>query len=372
MAMSFAIELVQDVAAFERLREEWNGLLADMDQPEVFYGWEWNAAYRRHFRPDDALFVVLLREGTELAGLAPLCIRNERRLGVRVRAMETIVAGLSDYSNILVRQGTHRGRLLAALVDVLRQHASRWDVINLWDFCTRDASTGHLLQLASAQTDWSVRTHVTSPVVTYTLAAAEGTANERQIRQIRNRRKALEARGLRLRIGSGDLEVLWPAFCELHRKAWPAGPFHDPVKQAFYDELKSSLSARGEVEFSVAELDGRPVALHFGFVDRRKVYYYMPAFDRAFARERIGAVLLQAMVEHYAATHETFDFLRGLEPYKLWYTDRLDLNLRLVVYRSSNLRALAYNLADVTRRFGVELGLPKVAGQLVRRLLRRT
>jgi hypothetical protein len=108
-------------------------------------------------------------------------------------------------------------------------------------------------------------------------------------------------------------------------------------------------------------------AAHFGFVDAGKVYYYMPARDRAFQNERVGAVLLLALVDHYAETRTTFDFMRTLGTYKTWYTDTIDANFRIVIHANASFRAFAYGLFDVTRRFVVELGLPRA---LLRRFKR--
>jgi CelD/BcsL family acetyltransferase involved in cellulose biosynthesis len=365
--MALSIELVTDVAAFEALGVDWNELVDAMEFPEAFYRWEWSDIFRRHFRSSDSLFVLLVRESAgAIVGLAPFCVRQARSFGITVKVMETIVGGLSDYSNIFVRQGTHRGRVVSTILDFLHKRRDAWDVIDLWDLCTRDATTLHVLNLAPPYPDWSVRTHVSTPVAVRDLTVPAPAANEKQLHQIRNRMKALKTRGLQLKIGCTDIDTYWPAFCDLHRKAWPSGPFHEPAKQAFYDELKSAAGLQGRMELSVAELEGRPVAIHFGFIDERKVYYYMPAMDRDFRADRIGSVLLQAMIEHYGKTHRVFDFMRGLEAYKLWYTDDLQLNLRLVIYRSASLRALAYNFAGVTRRYGVELGLPKAMSQIVK------
>lgn len=370
--MPFSIDLVTDPAAFEGLKADWNELVEAMEFPEVFYRFEWNDVFRRHFRAEDRLFVLLLREGgDQIAALAPFAIRRTRRLGVDIKVLETIVGGVSDYSNIYVRDGVNRGRAVGAILEFLREHAAEWDVIDLWDFCSRDSTTLHLLNLAPPYPDWSVRTHVSTPVARRDLRAPARAANEKQLHQVRNRMKTLQGRGLQLSVGSTEIDRYWPAFCDLHRKAWPGGPFHQASMQAFYDELKSVLAADGKVEMSVAELDGRPAAIHFGFVDAGKVYYYMPAMDRDFRRDRIGSVLLEAMIQHYGRTHEIFDFMRGLEPYKLWYTDDLDLNLRLVIYRSASLRALLYNFAGVTKRYGVELGFPKAAVQALKGLMQK-
>ena len=95
----------------------------------------------------------------------------------------------------------------------------------------------------------------------------------------------------------------------------------------------------------------------------------LQAMDRAFRQERVGAVLLSAIVDHYAKTHDVFDFLRGMEDYKVWYTDGLDMNLRIVAYRTASFAAFVYNLRESIRRFAVDLGLPKAVAQAARRLL---
>ena len=190
--------------------------------------------------------------------------------------------------------------------------------------------------------------------------------NKRQVSQIRNRLKTLQKRGFTVHIGCKDIDRYWPVFCELHRAAWDSSALHDIRGRQFFDDLKRPEGLLDKLEFSFIEYEGRPVAMHFGFVDRRKVYFYMPAMDRAFHKERVGAALLCALLDHYQGTHECFDFLRGLETYKTWYTDDLDANLRLVISRSTNVAAFAYNARDATRRYATELGLPKGIVQMVR------
>jgi GNAT superfamily N-acetyltransferase len=366
-ALPLSIELITDVPDFERLQTDWDELVDSMEQPEVFYRWEWNAVFRRHFRSDDQLLVMLVRDaGRTLVAIAPFCVRRTRRSGFRVRVLETIVGGISDYCNIFVRKGHHRGKAVSAILEFLRGRPELWDVIDLRDFCTRDSTTLHVLNLAPAYPEWSVRTHVSAPVASRALGGPSRVEDRQRIHRVRNRMKRLEGRGLRIRIGLEEIASYWPVYCDIHRRAWPESSFARPQTRSFYDELCARERLTGRIELSVAELDGQPAALHFGFVDSRKVYFYMPAVDPAFRKDGVGAVLLYAMVEHYRKTHEVFDFLRGAQPYKLWYTDELDLNLRLVIYRSTSLAAFAYNFGGVTRRYGVELGLPKAAVQIAK------
>jgi len=365
--MALSIELVTEVAAFERLGADWNELVDAMEFPEIFYRWEWNDIFRRHFKAKDELFVLLVRDGPKtIVGIASFCIHRTHRLGMAVKVAETIVRGLNDYSNLMIREGVHRGRVVEAVLNFLRSNQDRWDILDLPELCTRDSTTLHILNLAPAYPEWSVRTHVSTGVAVRDLSTTPAVENRKEMGRIRNRMKTLQPRGLRIEIGTGDFATYWPAFKALHRRVWPTGSFADSNSERFFDELVASPELRDKIDLSVVELDGCPAAMHFGFVDDRKVYHYMPIMDPAFRKEGVGTVLLYAMIEHYRKTRQVFDFMRGLEPYKLWYTDDLDLNLRLVIYRSASLPAFAYNFAGVTRRYGVELGLPKAAAQFLK------
>lgn len=362
--MAFKTEIVTSVAAFEALHEAWNALLDDMDFPEIFYRWEWTFLFFEHSRPHSELFIVVVRDqpSGEIVGIAPLCLTRVRRLAWSVRVAETIAYGIADYQNFMIRSGADRRRVVSAILDALEAHRARWDVADLQPFCTRDPATFQLLQAAQGRHDWTVRSHVTSYIATRRLQAGrivEESPDQRQVRHVRNRLQTLLKGGMTFRVNSAAIDEAWPAFRALHCQAWPGSPLADPQYQAFIEALRSCPTMRDAIEFSLAEEDGRVVAAHFGFVDAGKIYYYMPAMDRAARHGRVGAALLYAIMEHHAASGRTFDFMRGLEPYKTWWADALDANLRIVVNRNSNLRALAYNLRDVVRRFLVEIGLPR-------------
>jgi CelD/BcsL family acetyltransferase involved in cellulose biosynthesis len=354
---SFSVELVGDLATFEGMRTEWNTLVDAMEFPEVFYRWEWNFYYFRYFRTEAAPFIVAVRDGDKrLLAIAPLCVRRARRLGFAVRLVETMVVDLADYRNFLVHREQHRGRVVNAIFDFLRTREDSWDVIDLAQFCSREPTTFHVLESAKQRRDWTVRSRILTAVASRALTGRVAE-NRDQVRQIRNRSKTLQGRGFRICLASDRLDALWPTLMALHRKAWTSSPFHEERGRLFYDDLRTSEGLKTKLEFSYIELDGRPVALHFGFIDGGKVYFYMPVMDREFHKDRVGAVLLYALVEHYKGRFDTFDFLRGLEAYKTWYTDDLAINLRIVIRRNGSLAALVYNAPEAVRQFLAELGI---------------
>jgi CelD/BcsL family acetyltransferase involved in cellulose biosynthesis len=367
---SYSAELITTLEAFEALKDSWNELVGNMEYPEIFYLWEWNFYYFRHYRENDRLLIVVVRHSSgRIAAIAPFCVRDVRRFGCLVRVVETIVAEIGDYQNILIRSDYHRGRIVSAVLGRLRDRSGEWDVIDISQLCSRDPSTFHIVNVAQAHTDWSVRVQTLTPVAVRNLKAGRVVENRRQLRQVRNRLKTLIKQGYTVRVGCRDISEVWPAFTSLHRHAWRTSPLNTPHGRRFFDELTHSDGMRDKMEFSFIEFQGRPVAMHFGFVDRHKVYFYMPAMDRAFRRERVGAALLSAIVDHYTKTHDQFDFLRGMEDYKVWYTDGLDMNMRIVAYRTASFAAFVYNLRESIRRFAVDLGLPKAVAQAGRRVL---
>ncbi len=367
---SYSVELVTTLDAFEALKRPWNELVDNMEFPEIFYLWEWNFHYFRHYREKDRLLIVVVRHSSgRIAAIAPFCVRDVRRLGCLVRVVDTIVAEIGDYRNILIHSDYHRGQMVSAVLDCLRDRNNEWDVIDISQLCSRDPSTFHVVNVAQAHTDWSVRVQTLTPVAVRKLKAGRVIENTQRVRRSRNRLKTLIKDGFTVRIGCRDITEQWPQFTSMHRHAWRTSPLNTPHGRRFFEELTRSEGMRDKMEFSYIEFQGRPVAMHFGFVDTHKVYFYMPAMDRAFRRERVGAALLSAMVDHYTKTHERFDFLRGMEEYKVWYTDGLDMNVRVVAYRTASFAAFVYNLRESIRRFAVDLGLPKAAAQAGRRAL---
>lgn len=365
--MALSTECVTTTELLEALRPEWNALVSRMERPEIFHYWEWNWFYFKHFRHGDRPFVVTVRDRGKLVGVAPFCIRQTRRLGIPVRIVETLVVSLADYRNLLIDGDVHRLPVVDAILDLLHERGDDWDVIDLTQFNTADSSSAHLLNAAQRRLDWVVRCQVVTAIAVRTLQGGRLVENRTRLHRLRNRLKSLRKQGFSFSVGQRPTPALWSAFADLHRAAWPGSPLHDRAGIAFYDDLRQSEGLADKLEFSFAEYEGRIVAAHFGFVDAGKVYFYLPVMDQAFRQHRVGAALLCAMVEYYAPTHRLFDFLRGMEDYKLWYTDDLSLNLRLVIHRASSVRAFLYNLPEIARLTLIASGLPKAAVAALRR-----
>src|SRR5574342_1206990 len=97
------VEVVADARDFAALRTRWNALLRDSRSDSIFLIWEWLHAWWTHLRGDRALHILLVWEGGELVGVAPLA--RSRRTPPWLSRLEFLGTGFagSDYLDLIAR-----------------------------------------------------------------------------------------------------------------------------------------------------------------------------------------------------------------------------------------------------------------------------
>ena len=96
--------------------------------------------------------------------------------------------------------------------------------------------------------------------------------------------------------------------------------FIDGFQSPSLVRLFTLLRAGGHLVISTLRVGGVLVAGHLGMVHGGRFYYWVPAYDPAWGKEAVGAILLEWMMEesHRRGLRE-FDFLLGNEAYKWSY-----------------------------------------------------
>src|SRR5206468_9708707 len=102
------IEVVEDVARFRDLRQEWNTLLKTSASDCLFLTWEWLYTWWQRLPEKNSLFLLLVRFGEELVAIAPMMIRPRQltRL-LPFQTLEFLGTGSagSDYLDLIIRRG---------------------------------------------------------------------------------------------------------------------------------------------------------------------------------------------------------------------------------------------------------------------------
>lgn len=123
---------------------------------------------------------------------------------------------------MLVDGALHRKAVVEPLLDVLHERGDVWDVIDISQLGTADSTSPHLLNSAPHRTDWVIRCHFVTAGAVRALGGQRLVENDTRRRRLRKRKTKLQEAGFTFSVGRPDRIDLWPAFCELHRKAWPS------------------------------------------------------------------------------------------------------------------------------------------------------
>jgi CelD/BcsL family acetyltransferase involved in cellulose biosynthesis len=89
----------------------------------------------------------------------------------------------------------------------------------------------------------------------------------------------------------------------------------------FFKSIIEHVLPTGFLHFSELQLNSQPISWVFGFIYKKRFYYYIPLLRAEMANYSPGKVHLAMLIEEaIAADIEVFDLMKGVEPYKLKWT----------------------------------------------------
>jgi CelD/BcsL family acetyltransferase involved in cellulose biosynthesis len=327
MTSDLATGHIEDAEAFAALAPEWWELWRRIPSATPFQSPAWLIPWWRHFHPG-ALFVMTIRDGERLVGLAPFYLED----GALGRRILPVGISLSDYLDVLL-DPDYRAAAGQALIEHIAGEGSRWDEWDLEELAP-DAAALHVPAPPGCE---EVLEHQ-SPCPVLTLAGGQSTLQatvpSKQRRNLNLARNRVARRGEVL-IEEGDMETA-PAMLDLlfrlHRARWESrgegGVLADDPVQGFHREAVPDLMKANLLRLFVLRIAGQPAAVQYGFVHRDRAYLYLTGFDPDFAFESPSVMLLGHAIE--LASREgvrEVHFLRGAEAYKYDWgaTDRWNM-----------------------------------------------
>ncbi len=311
--------------------QSWNDLAA-CGPSSVFqtYQWarSWWTAYGDRYEP---LFVVAAEAG-HTSGLAALVV-DSSTMG---RVVRFLGDGRADYCDLLAADNPG---CVAAIVRAVRDYG-HWDVLDLGNV---PAASPTAELIVAAAKDLGLQLLAEEQFVCPTLIIRGHEAEARQIASkpsLRRRRQYFQRRGslvCRDLTSAADVEPCLAPFFAQHIARWHGTTtpslFHEAATQLFYRDLTARLDGTGWLLFSLVELDGHPIATHYGFDFNDVQIWYKPAFDPEFAAGSPGVVLVQHLIQRAVATNRReFDFTIGDELFKWRFTNHVRNTVRLRLF----------------------------------------
>lgn len=359
----YRIDEVEGIGGFAALHREWDALLATgpVDQPyqrHAFIG-----AWIDAFAPAARLRVLVARDQAgQAAGLAPLL--EERRAGLVFLAAP---ANVHSPRVEWVLGEDPRGAVEAIWTHL--RDRMRWDVLVLRDV-PRDGPTSLLLEEHARRDRHPTgrRESYRTPYLSLGEVAREKMVAAKFLANLRRRMRRLQELGATsyrrvngVEGGREDeeaVESFLERFFALEAAGWKGARGTaialDPGTLAFYRGLGRAGAREGWLSLRALELDGRPIAMHFGLLHRGVYSLPKPAYDEALAACSPGQLLLrEVLAECEARGLAEFDFLGPDLPWKREWEPAFRVHDWLYVYRPGlagvALHALKHRLKPVAK-----------------------
>lgn len=339
------VEEINDFGKLSGLKKDWNSLLSQSNSNHIFLTFEWVANWWRHCSDEKTLFVLVVRDGDKILGIAPWMVRRGGRKGLYYRCIEFIGTGLYDKTDLIL--GESKERAIEAMLDHLARRSDAW---TLADFREMDLSSGNaaILEGAFRRAGFECETYPDS-VCPYIPISSDWESFYKNVFKSGTRRgrakrlRALQRRGsVEFSIAKEvpEVEKLLLEIAEVEGKlAKHAGQtrrvFTDDRVRAFLADVTRDFTRNGWFHVALLRFAGRTVAYQFAFQYAGKYWGYQKGYDPEFSSSSPGTMLLSHVVQDCFERGMTeFDLLCGNESWKFEWTSATRQNVRLLIWKS--------------------------------------
>lgn len=353
---------------------EWNQVASSSPTSTIFQTYEWFDSWWHAFGQDGQLLLISVFEGERVLGFAPLMRipSSTDHLPHLVFVSDTH----SDYLDFVIADRAYE--VLDKILHHLLRVESNWSELQLRNIPLSSPSI-QLLSTLSLRRRFYMLRGTDMPCYSLRINGKEAEVNRRANKYSLRRAGNYFGR-------QGDLNVrtvetvreaqsMLPSFFKQHIQRWSNSStpslFLERQNQLFYNQLVEKLLPHSWLHFSVAELDGRAIAFHFGFDYKGIVTWYKPSFDPEHASHSPGKLVLSHLIRFALHKHRAeLDFTIGAEPFKERYCDtrRINVQYRIFSSRLPYLQAVARDVSyRVARWFMRRTGLaPWLKGRITK------
>lgn len=332
----YRVDEVAGLGGFATLRDAWDALLAEGPVDAPYHRHAWHAAWLDAFAPRAELTVLVARDRAgRAAGLAPL-------VATRRRGLTVLSAPANDHTpRVEWVLGADPAGAVEALWAHLRDRV-RWDVLVLRDLPRAGPTSLHLEAAARADRHHTGRWEsLRTPFLALGGAPREARLPAKFVANLRRRlRKLSEAGAVAYRRvdGGEEVDAYLDHFVALEAAGWKgergSAIARDARTLSFYRALARAGAREGWLALRALELDGRPVAMHFGLRYRGVYALPKPTYDEALGACSPGQLLLrEVLAECEAAGLAELDFLGPDMPWKRDWAPEYRPHDWLYVYR---------------------------------------
>jgi CelD/BcsL family acetyltransferase involved in cellulose biosynthesis len=366
-------EVVRDHDAFLALEAEWNDAVERARMPYPFVRHEWVRTWWDSFGPSTRsarsgqapeLHIILVRDETGIAGIAPLMRENATVYGLPVRRLALLANDHTPRTDFVI--AANADDTYRAIWSSLREEIDQWDVLQLTQLPKTSPTITAMSQFAAAE-GLPIGTWKNSDSPYLELAGtwdrywASLPAKFRS--NVRNRLTRLT------QIGEPRLEILTDRSAitaalddawRLEASGWKdqegTSIGSDPARQAFYTLLAERAVDRGWLRLLFLTVGGQRIAVSYSAVYDDRLFLLKTGHDREYHTCSPFKLLTYfAVQDAYARGLREIDFLGDTEPWKQEWTPAARAHDWLFVFSHSRrarlLHSVKFQMAPEIRKW---------------------
>ncbi|WNM63978.1 GNAT family N-acetyltransferase [Candidatus Nitrospira neomarina] len=348
------VEPISTKCDFLTLHDEWEHLLERSEQYSPFLTHEWFQCLLEQYENPPPLYILTVRDGPKLLGIAPLW-RTERYVrGIPVKQMEFITNQDTPLVDFIVEKENQR-QVLSAILEYFDGTLGHcWDVLMLTQWPNQspnfkevlnrfvEGGNKHLLQTASVTPFLAIQGQWDS------FLQGHGPRLRKTQRNIANRVSKLpkvEVQCFRQNFnGSVMQEVL-----QVSRQGWK---YQEGKSLANTEDLRRFFSiltmvgdSRGWLMVWLLKTNGVPIAMEYDLESKGKVFALRSDFDEAYKECSPGAYLEAQILQWlFVNGYQEYNYGPGLNAYKLHWADDFRTNVRIDVFNRTLTGRLTWEL----------------------------
>lgn len=355
-AAALRVEVIRDQAALLAMGHEWDALVerAGIDHP--FLRHDWVCSWWECFGSGKELYVVAVRAGEQLIGLAPLMRTRSRMYGLPVRRLELIANDHTPRFDLVIADGADE--VYVEIVNHLSTQAPSWDVVMLPELPGTSRTVAVLQRLAHAK---SMRSGVwvagSSPKISLagSFDAFMATLSANRRATLRKRMRRLQQLGPVAIEVVGDVAELPEALQDgmrIEAAAWKGAAgtaiASDQHVRRFYSQIAERAAKSKTLQLLFLKVAGKRIAFAYCLRQGRTLYLLKTGYDPEYAEHSPFNVLMQLTIEAaFRDGIETFDLLGSDDPWKVAWTSLRTERLWLFLYRNTLAAQIIYCIKAV-------------------------
>ena len=367
------------VELIEQLAADWRRL-CDESTEEIFYRPEWMLAYLNAFESKAKITVLSAWEGDRLRGVLPLLRQRTWISGLPAISI-TVPANVHCFRvGLAVCSGAEGKEVLHSLWQAMKELPD-WSVFDASNVMEGNG-VDQLVALARAdgfpvarkRTSQTLYLPIATSATKSTAGKNAGKNNDKDQQppwmagtrpkfrsHLRRSRRQLEEQGgtLELKHYNTDDPTALQSFYDLEGSGWKGEEGTaikcDPRTRQFYDSVAQAAAKAGYLSLDFLELNGKPIAGHFGFNFRGRYLLSKAGYNEDYRRYGPGQLLVNEILSQtpQRGLHE-FDFVGPATWDESRWASARRTSYRVFIFRKTwygeLLHELRISVRDLVRR----------------------